>query len=430
MTAEDAVLYEDLVLHMLYYRYVPRFGFALPGPGEAATDRGGAKRVAFYREFVREAEEWLRVPGLPRTTTGTPEHMIEMFFQIRRAFGHIYWNLVGTSPAMAKLRAAVWQSIFTHDLRRYRRTLYSTLTDMTTLVMGPSGTGKEVVARAIACSRHIPFDAKKQEFVEDYREVFWPLNLSALSPTLIESELFGHRRGAFTGAVEDRVGWLEVCTPRGTVFLDEIGELDGQIQVKLLRVLQSRVFQRLGDTAQRRFEGKIIAATNRDLAAEMKAGRFREDFYYRICSDIVRTPSLREQIAEGDAGGGELRFLVRFIAERVAGEEAPALTDEVMGWIEHALPGDYAWPGNFRELEQCVRNVLIRKEYHPPTAAPGAMGDVERLVEGMREGRLTMAELERGYMRLVYGQTGSYVETARRLGVNRRTVKARLAGAD
>ena len=111
--------------------------------------------------------------------------------------------------------------------------------DVTTLVTGPSGTGKELVARAIGLSRYIPFDAEGQAFADDTPRSFVPLNLSALSPTLIESELFGHRRGAFTGAVADRAGWLETCPPRGTVFLDEIGELDPAIQVKLLRVLQS-----------------------------------------------------------------------------------------------------------------------------------------------------------------------------------------------
>ena len=104
---------------------------------------------------------------------------------------------------------------------------------------------------------------------------------------MIESELFGHRRGAFTGAVEDRSGWLETCGPHGAVFLDEIGELDAAIQVKLLRVLQSRTFQRIGETKPRRFEGKVIAATNRDLDEEIGAGRFRSDLYYRLCADVV-----------------------------------------------------------------------------------------------------------------------------------------------
>src|SRR5262249_2233744 len=164
------------------------------------------------------------------------------------------------------------------------------------LITGPSGSGKELVAQAIGLARYIPFDAERQAFVENFAGSFYALNPSALSPTLIESELFGHRRGAFTGAVQDRAGWREGGRRLGTVFLDEIGELEPALQVKLLRVLQTRTFQRLGDTRDRRFHGKIIAATNRELATEMAAGRFRKDLYYRLCSDIVVTPALQEHL--------------------------------------------------------------------------------------------------------------------------------------
>ena len=244
---------------------------------------------------------------------------------------------------------------------------------------------------------------------------------SALSPTLIESELFGHRRGAFTGALEDRAGWLETCPVHGTVFLDEIGELDGPIQVKLLRVLQDRVFQRLGDTRSRTFRGKIVAATHRDLAAEMAAGRFRTDFYYRLCSDLVRTPALREQLLEQP---DELRDLVLFIARREAHEEAEAVADEVVAWIDGTLGRDYAWPGNFRELEQCVRNVLVRSRYAPPAIA--ATDALDELCRKLRAGSLTAEELLRAYCALVYAQTGSYEETARRVKLDRRTVKSKV----
>ena len=130
-----------------------------------------------------------------------------------------------------------------------------------TLITGPSGTGKELVARAIGLSRYISFDPKKMDFTTDFSQSFHPLNLSALPSELIESELFGHKKGAFTGALQDRRGWLDVCGPNGSVFLDEVGDLAPSIQVKLLRVLHSRTFQPLGDTKERRFRGKIIAAT-------------------------------------------------------------------------------------------------------------------------------------------------------------------------
>jgi transcriptional regulator with PAS, ATPase and Fis domain len=319
------------------------------------------------------------------------------------------------------LRAAVWQSIFTHDMRRYRRVLYNRMGDFTTLIMGPSGTGKELVARAIGLSRYVPFDPAKSAFTEDFTASFHALNLSALPSTLIESELFGHRRGAFTGALQDRRGWLEVCSPLGTIFLDELGDLEAAVQVKLLRVLQTRTFQALGDTTDRHFAGKLIAATNRDLAAAMQQGHFREDFYYRWCSDLIVTPSLHEQLQESP---DILRSLLLFIAQRVVGAEAEALAAEVEDWTVHHLGQDYPWPGNIRELEQCVRNVLIRREYHPPQRHP--QGPHNALLQAMRSGTLTAEEVLCRYCTLVYAQTGSYVETARRLQLDRRTIKSKI----
>jgi transcriptional regulator with GAF, ATPase, and Fis domain len=265
--------------------------------------------------------------------------------------------------------------------------------DVTTLITGPSGTGKELVARAIGLSRYIPFDPERETFAATLDGAFHALNVSALSPTLIESELFGHRKGAFTGAVQDRIGWLEACPPFGAVLLDEVGEIDAAIQVKLLRVLQTREFSRIGETTPRAFQGKLIAATNRDLAAEMRAGRFREDLYYRLCSDLIVTPSLRDQLRDAPE---ELRNLVLFVSERVVGAEGAAeLADEVLACVGRDLGPDYPWPGNVRELEQCVRNVLVRKEYRPPATAQRApAGD---LAAELGEGSLTAEELLRRY---------------------------------
>jgi transcriptional regulator with GAF, ATPase, and Fis domain len=280
------------------------------------------------------------------------------------------------------------------------------------------------VARAIGLSRYLPFDDRTQAFAEDPAGAFFPLNLAALSPTLIESELFGHRRGAFTGALEDRKGWFEVCPPFGTVFLDEIGEIAPAIQVKLLRVLQTRTFQRLGETQARRFEGKLIAATNRDLAAAIAAGQCREDFYYRLCADVIVTPSLAEQLAEApDALPG----LVAAIARRIVGEaEAPALAAEATAWIARHLGPEYPWPGNVRELEQCLRNILVRGSYRPRATAPPSASPRRALAQAVLDGTLTADELLQRYCTLVYAQTGSYLETARRLGLDRRTVRLKV----
>ncbi len=238
---------------------------------------GSLTKVPFWTEFKRAFDHYLLIPQLRLPSGYDPAHIFAGFFQIRRAFHHIFDYIVGQSLPTARLRAAVWQSIFTHDLRRYRRSLYLRMSDISTLISGPSGTGKELVARAVGLSRYVPFDEKKQCFTDDFLGSFHAVNLSALSPTLIESDLFGHAKGSFTGATADRAGWLEQCQPLGTVFMDEIGELELAIQVKLLRVVESRSFSRVGETQTRRFEGKIIAATNRDLAEEIHAGRFRKD---------------------------------------------------------------------------------------------------------------------------------------------------------
>jgi transcriptional regulator with AAA-type ATPase domain len=422
-TPPELRAYEDLVMYLLYCRNKPFFERLIGATGRKPTPRELAEA---YEKFVADVGHFLGMSGVTFPDDYDPPVLFACFFQIRRAFAQIFNHLVGGSMPAAQLRAAAWQSIFTHDMRRYRRVMYDRMGDITTLITGPSGTGKELVARAIGHSRYIPFDPKKKEFTEDFAGSFHALNLSALSPTLIESELFGHRRGAFTGALEDRAGWMEVCPPLGTVFLDEIGELDPAIQVKLLRVLQTRTFQRLGDTATRVFRGKIIAATNRDLGKEMAEGSFRKDFYYRLCSDIIRTPTLREQVAGSPR---EMRSLILFIAERVAGtEEAEAVAGEVHAWVGEHLGDDYAWPGNFRELEQCVRNVLIRREYHPPQATSSR--PAERLVEDLEAGRITAEQLLQRYCSLVYSQTRNYEETARRLGLDRRTVKSKVSAAD
>jgi DNA-binding NtrC family response regulator len=222
--------------------------------------------------------------------------------------------------------------------------------------------------------------------------------------------------------VQDRAGWLEMCPPLGTVFLDEIGELDPAIQVKLLRVLQTRAFQRLGDTRDRHFAGKILAATNRDLAEEMRAGRFREDLYYRLCSDLIFTPSLEERLRDAP---DERRTLLRFIAERVVGEaEGERLAAEADAWIDAELGDDYRWPGNVRELEQCVRNVMIRGAYQPARTNPPPVQ--QHLAEGFLTGSWTAEEMLRRYCTLTYAQTGSYQETGRRLGLDRRTIREKI----
>jgi transcriptional regulator with AAA-type ATPase domain len=413
----DLVLYEDAILFLLYHRYVLRFFENHSEPGKTVPQQAWG----FYAGFLRDWNHFFELPEWPLPSGHEPAHTFACFFQLSRAFLQIFTYIIGSSLSAARLRAAVWQSVFTHDVRRYRRTLYAHMGDFATLITGPSGTGKELVARAIAFSRYVPFDADRMRFSSDWADSFRAINLAALSPTLIESELFGHRRGAFTGAIQDRKGWLEMCPPLGSVFLDEIGDLDAAIQVKLLRVIETRTFQPVGDNASRQFHGKLIAATNRDLGALIRKGQFREDFYYRLCSDQISTPSLSEQIRESP---GVLRELILFMTRRVSGTEAEALAAEVEEWVRNNLGLQYEWPGNYRELEQCVRNVVIRREYRPPHREPASAA--ENLALAIEQGALSADELLRRYCTMVYAQTGSYEETARRLKIDRRTVKSRV----
>jgi transcriptional regulator with AAA-type ATPase domain len=410
-SGQELQLYEDTVLFLLYYYYAQRFKDIIVKPQKDQT-------YEYFKEFSHYWRHFFKLPVDTLPSQKEAAHIFACFFQVRRAFYYIFRAIIGRSTVAANLRAMVWNSIFTHDMRRYRRAFYRRMGDFSTLIIGPTGSGKELVARAIGLSRYIPFEPKSLRFERDFSETFFPINLSALPSTLVESELFGHRRGAFTGALEDRKGWLDVCPPEGTVFLDEIGELDPLVQVKLLRVIQARTFQRLGTTKDSVFHGKIVAATHRNIHQAMENGDFRKDFYYRLCSDIITTPSFYQQISQAPEVLGDL---VAYISQKVAGSEGEAVAGEALSWIQNKLGTDYPWPGNIRELEQCIRNIMIRREYHP--AADQAAGQDDRQLASFREGKLTLEELCRLYCTHVYARVGSYVQTARHLKVDRRTVK-------
>lgn len=418
---EEAEIYDGLVLYLLYNRY-ERVIFEHILRAEAG--QGDAQSLPIYGEFAEDVKLFYAIPGLHFEWTEDPAHLFAGFFQLRCAFHHIYEYIIGGSIASAHLRMSVWQSIFTIDMPRYRRGLYKRMGDITTLITGPSGTGKELVARAIGLSRYIPFDPRSKRLKADFRTCFYGVNLSALSPTLIESELFGHAKGSFTGAIASKEGYFEVCPSHGTVFIDELGELDPTIQVKLLRVLQSRSFQRIGETEDRRFEGKIVTATNRDLAAEMATGRFRQDLFYRLNADVITTPSLREQLKDSP---DQLHNLLRFITVRIVGaDEADALTAGVENWIHEKMPPDYAWPGNVRELEQCVRNILVRSTYTPPDISAATSQEKHPLAPDLANQALTADEVLQHYCSYVYARTQNYQEAARILSMDRRTVKAKV----
>jgi PAS domain S-box-containing protein len=305
-------------------------------------------------------------------------------------------GLVGESPALRKL---------TEVLRRVART------DATVLVHGETGTGKELVCRAL----HELSDRRARPFVS--------VNCAAISPALIESELFGHERGAFTGALSQRSGRFELAEG-GTLFLDEVGELPLELQGKLLRVLQEREFERVGGTRTLRSNARIVAATNRDLAALARAGRFREDLFYRLYVVPIRVPPLRERRED-------IRLLVEHFLERCQirwGRRFSGITPEFVARLE-----GHDWPGNVRELEHLVERACVvcegaaldlpgepARSGAPAGATPSARGKSESL-----------AEVEREHIERVLASTGHRIAgqkgAAALLGLHPNTLRNRMA---
>lgn len=279
--------------------------------------------------------------------------------------------------------------------------------EATVLIHGDSGTGKELVARAIHAS-----SARSEKPLVT-------LNCAALNESLLESELFGHEKGAFTGADKRREGRF-VEADGGTLFLDEIGDISPMMQVRLLRAIQEREVQRVGSNQTISVDVRLIAATHRDLAAEVNAGRFRQDLYYRLNVVAIEVPSLRQRREDIPLLAGH--FLQRF-AERNR-KAVKGFTPQAMDLLIH-----YDWPGNIRELENAVERavVLLTGEYISERELPlaiagtpiplGQSQDIQPLVEVEKE--VILAALEK--------TGGNKTEAARQLGITRKTLLAKLS---
>jgi two-component system, NtrC family, response regulator HydG len=228
-------------------------------------------------------------------------------------------------------------------------------TNATVLILGETGTGKELVAHAI----HHNSSRAGQPFVA--------VNCAALSETLLESELFGHEKGSFTGAVAQKKGRLEIAAG-GSVFLDEIGEIPLALQVKLLRVLQERQMERVGGTQPVKLDIRLIAATNRNLEEEVRAGRFRQDLYYRLNVVVLKTPALRDRAS--DILPLAMHFAGTFGAQ--CGRRMAGISPEAQAYLAH-----YEWPGNIRELENAMERAVV--------LGSGDMIQLEDLPESIRE---------------------------------------------
>ncbi len=301
-------------------------------------------------------------------------------------------------------------------------------TDVTVLIRGESGTGKELVAQAI------------HHYSRRSGKPFVPVSCAAIPATLLESELFGHERGAFTDARERRPGKFELAQG-GTLFLDEIGDMEAELQSKLLRVLQERSFERVGGSETLRVDVRVIAATNRDLEAAIREGRFREDLYYRLNVVALEIPPLRDR--RGDIPLLADHFLAKYQAE--LGRRT--LSRETLGRLTA-----YSWPGNVRELENVIQRAMVMAtggivlpEHLPiePTVAPDSAGDptleeivrrkLAECIQGL--GHHSQANLyplivglvERPLLIEILKETeGNQLRAAQLLGINRNTLRKKL----
>ena len=280
-------------------------------------------------------------------------------------------------------------------------------TGSTVLIYGETGTGKELIARAV----HNLSDRSSNAFVK--------LNCAAIPTGLLESELFGHERGAFTGAVSQRIGRFELASP-GTIFLDEVGEIPLDLQPKLLRVLQEREFERLGSSRTLRTDARLIAATNRDLDAMVETQTFRSDLYYRLNVFPIRVPALRERPED-------IPFLVRHFAQHFARNMKKQI-DTISSDTMNALVR-YPWPGNIREMQNVIERAVILSR-GPVLHVPSA--DLKSRIPdgGEMNGFATLEEVERKHILLVLEQTnwvfGGPNGAAARLGIKRPTLQFRM----
>jgi len=330
---------------------------------------------AFERRALEQENRWLR-RAVERATS----------------FGEI----VGKSPAMNEIYAVI-------------RKIASNRSNV--LITGESGTGKELVARTI----HFTGARKDRPFV--------PINCTAMPEGLLESELFGHVRGAFTGAHATKKGLFETA-PGGTLFLDEIGDMPPILQGKLLRVLQDREVRPVGGNQSVKVDVRIVAATNQDLERAIRAGAFRQDLYYRLNVIPIVIPPLRERRED-------IPVLAQAFLRRHAGDERYRFTEEAIRKLMGA-----PWPGNGRELENCIERALALAESHEirdedilPSSIdrPRAAGSLhDTLVHLAQERRVTLRELSEAYTDAALEVThGRKSQAARILDVNRRTLYRR-----
>ena len=406
---EDGDLLRASFLFHTYHQFLEDFNRLIQRKTEAGKNSEPAR-------FAVRIIESLEQRGF---THEESVHYLCLFYQLRRAHFLIYQSLIGRSPSISRLRRQLWENVFPHNVRWFDQHLGNRMEEFSTLLLGETGTGKGASAAAIGRSSYIPFDESKQRFEPGFHATFIRVNLSRFSENLLESELFGHRKGAFTGAADDYEGHLARCMRHGAIFLDELGDISPTVQTKLLKVLEDRTFTPAGSHDSCRFEGQIIAATNRDLNKLREQGVFRDDLYYHLCSDVIRIPPLRTRIQEDPR---EFDDMVTHLVGRMVGEGATDVTAMVKESLQTSPGKDYTWPGNVRELEQAIRRVILNRVCEGDERLL-ATDTRDALVAERESGSMSATEVLQGYCRILYDRHRNYVEVARIVGLDRHTAK-------
>lgn len=376
----------------------------------------GLDLVRHVRENFRDTEVMMITgyasvdSAVQAVKSGAEEYLAKPFTEeellaaVRRSLDKLRVRTAGRRPAEAPKP--------THGLigesepmqRVFRAIGKAASTSATVLITGESGTGKELVARAI----HYSSSRASAPFV--------PVNCGGIPEGLLESELFGYVKGAFTGACETRAGFFQTADG-GTIFLDEVSETSLSMQVKLLRVLQDREVAMVGDTRPRKVDVRVLAATNKDLLSLVKKGTFREDLFFRLNVITIAVPTLRER-------GEDILVLCRHFIERYSreyGKPAPTLTDRAL----EAIRG-YAWPGNVRELENLAQRLVVMTE-SDHIDAPDLPEYMRFALKATPDLTRSLAEVEKEYVRSVLTSVrGNKSRAAEILGIDRKTLRTKL----
>ena len=347
---EDRWLLHHGVLFVCFHRYAAGFNRLIE-----EQFRQGSLNVKV--PFATDALAIMTRAGMSNEIA---QRYFAFFYQIQRAHYFINKTLIGNGPSMDRLRHDLWNTIFTHDFSLYEQFLWESVKDVSTVFVGDPGAGKETAARAVVCSGFVPFEEKTKTFIEPFTDFFKTVNLAQHTGIRLESELFGHQKGAFTEAVESYTGVLSRCSTHGVIYLNDITKMPDPVQAKLSSVLQHRTFAPVGGHSQIEFKGRIMASSKITSKELLASGVLREDLYYQLCVNEIHVPTLRPRFKEMPS---EFELMIRHAIKQFTGQESDALVGKVIdGMHDHVRPG-YDWPGNISELEQIVKKILLMKSY-------------------------------------------------------------------